>query len=655
MITFDFETKSCADLQKVGAWVYSEHPSTDVVCACWAIGQGEIQSWWPGKGGMPRDLKDAIERGELVEAHNVAFERSIWMNVTAPRYGWVLPAPEQWRDTMAVASYYGLPAKLNSLSAVLGFPGKNSEGGRLITRYSKLHLPTSKTEIPPEDFNKFIEYCKQDVRIERLISNLLGDLPERELPHFLLNQKVNLRGLRLDYEGIEKAIGIVDARAEKLNKMFRAITGLNATQRDKALQWFNANGLKLDNLRADYLEELLEEGLPKSKARDALELRLRINKASTKKLNAMARQCGSDGIARFQSRYHGAQTGRETGTGIQPLNLSRGWEDVDPECLVRDIGYGDADYLDMVYGDAIEAVGRASRHYITAREGNRILAGDFASIEAIGLSILAGEEWKVDAFRRGVKIYEHMADKIYKLAPGTVTKATHPQERQDGKTAELACGYQGSLGAWRKFDSSDRHSDERVVEIVKMWRQEHPMIQTFWRELESAAIQAVRSGSVHGYRDIGFETVDDWLSMILPNGKRIWYWRPELRLGWPNWHKPLTDEACALKECDCEQRIQLSYHAQKMGQWGRVFTYGGKLAENATQATCREVLKPAEHALEKAGYPLVLSVYDEIVCDVPKGKGSKKEFQDIMQSSREPWFADWPITVEVWEGYRYRK
>src|ERR1700676_2136375 len=130
--------------------------------------------------------------------------------------------------------------------------------------------------------------------------------------------------------------------------------------------------------------------------------------------------------------------------------------------LVRDIMHGDPEWLDAVYGDAMEAVSRASRHWIVAEEGHQIYAGDFVSIEAVILACLAGEQWKIDAFRSGAKIYELMGDKIHGLPPGTVTKATHPKERQDGKTGELAFGYQGALNAWLKFDDSGRHTDERI-------------------------------------------------------------------------------------------------------------------------------------------------------------------------------------------------
>ena len=686
MITIDFETKSYADLKKVGAWAYSEDPTTDIICVAYGIDSEPIQTWWPDKEGVgiPGELLSAIEDGQEAEAHNVAFERAIWQNVLVPRYGWVMPHEDQWRDTMAVACYYALPAALDKLAYVLGFEGKDPEGGRLITKYSKLHLKTAKPKIPDhewvpwsemtkverdkapqareeggyfnEDFSEFVAYCVKDVQIEQSVSDYLGDLPARELPVFQLDQRINMRGLHLDTEGIRQATAIVDERGRTLTEEFRTITGFSPTQRDKVMGWFAEQGLKLENMQAPYLKEILEDGdLESGPARRAIAIRVGINKASTKKLDAMARQQGANGRARFQTRYHGAVTGRWTGGGFQPLNLNRGFDDMDPEQLVRDIMHGDASWLDMVYGDAMDAISKATRYWVTAAPGNRIISGDFRSIEAIILACLAGEEWKVDAFREGVKLYEYMGDKIHGLASGTVSKSTHPQERQDGKTGELAFGYQGALGAWLKFDTSGRHSDARIIEICRAWRAEHPEIVALWGGLGAAAIRATRTGKLETYRQIGFERVDEWLTMILPNHKRLWYWNPQIRICPPRWCRPREIEACREGTCSHTPAPQLFYMAQKTGQWQWVSTYGGKLTENACQAVSREILVPAVLRAEEAGYSPVLTVYDEIVAEVPEDFGSIDEFKSLMTGPLPDWCDDWPVTVDAWEGQRYRK
>ena len=673
MITIDFETKSYADLKKVGAWAYSEDPTTDVICACWGIDDQPIQEWWPGKfqiDDIPSGLSLLINAGYTVEAHNVAFERSIWQNVLVPKYGWVLPTDDQWRDTMAVACYLSLPPALDKLARALGFPPKDPEGARLVTKYSKLYLKTAKTTIPEKDFRKFVNYCAHDVRLEQAIGDELGDLPRRELEVFLLDQRINMRGIYLDREGIDAATAIVDCRSEELTEEFVTLTKLKPTQRDKIMAWCAQEGVELENLQADYLEDLLDGDLPSGSVRAALGIRVRINKASTKKLAAMSRQGGTDGRARWQTRYHGAVTGRSTGSGFQPLNLNRGFEDVSPNQLVRDIMRRDAGWLNLVYGDAMDAVAKASRHWIMAQEGHKLMVGDYVSMEAVVLACLAGEQWKIDAFARGDKIYELMGDKIHNLPAGTVSKETHPQERQDGKIGELAFGYQGALGAWLKFDNSGRHTDEKIIEICKAWRAEHPAIVGFWWALDNAAIAAVRTGgrvALYG-SGIAFELADEWLTMILPNGKRLWYRDPQLRATMPQWHQPATKKDCAAGICDCQARPQVTYMAQKTGQWQRVHSYGGKWAENATQAVSRELLEDAKLRLGQKYDPslqadgllhpsescIILTVYDEIVCEVPDGYGSVQELKGIM-SEVPAWAEGWPISVRVWEGLRYRK
>jgi DNA polymerase len=248
-----------------------------------------------------------------------------------------------------------------------------------------------------------------------------------------------------------------------------------------------------------------------------------------------------------------------------------------------------------------------------------------------------------------------MADKIYELPPGTVTEKTDPR-RKDGKTGELAFGFGGALGAWLKFDSSGRHSDERIIEICKAWRAEHPMVLALWRGLENAAKQAVRNpGTIAKYRQIAFEVVDEWLTMILPDGKRLWYYEPKLTMGMPAWHNDRYEE-CRQGTCDHEPVQKLSYMSQKDGQWKRVFTYGGKLTENAVQATSRQILVPAMRRVEEAGYPIILTVYDEIVAEAPIGFGSLEEFAELMAGPLPDFAKDWPITLgPPWEGTRYRK
>jgi DNA polymerase len=315
---------------------------------------------------------------------------------------------------------------------------------------------------------------------------------------------------------------------------------------------------------------------------------------------------------------------------------------------------GDADWLNALYGSATDAIAKASRYWILAPTGKKLVGADYVSVEAVILACLAGEDWKIEAFRRKEPIYERTADKIYGLPTGTVTKKSHPVERQDGKTCELAFGYQGSLGAWLKFDSTGRHSDEAILGFNRAWRDAHPRTVALWRSLEAAALTAMGGGKSYISNDVYFERIDEWLTMCLLNGKRLWYYQPEVRMGWPAWHKPKTDEDCAAGTCDHEKVPQLTYMSQKEGQWRRVSTYGGKLTENLVQATSRELMEHARLQAEAAGYHPILTVYDELLCEEDEDFGSPEELKEIMEQLPE-WAWDWPITADPWSGTRYRK
>ena len=659
-LTLDFETRSEVDLTKSNPWTYAEDLSTDVICAAWKRNDRACESWLNPKLDGPRSspisLFDYIgDTDGPIYAFNVAFEISIWENVMVPRYGWPPIHRSRWRDTQALANYLALPPSLGALCKVLDLPGKNPEGSRLISKYSKLHLKSAKLEIPLADVFKFLDYCRQDVEQEVAVDEKLGELPESEQQLFLEDLEVNLRGLALDMPGLSAAREVVKVRRAELASDFREATGLNPSQRGAFKEWLQEAEVEVDNMQSEYLDKYLEEENVCSDIEEVMRLYMAYNKASVSKLDAMLRNADSTDRARFQTRYHGANTGRNTGAGIQPLNLPRTYEEFDPDMVVRDIDRRNPHYLDAVYGDAVECVSKALRHYITAARGHRFIVADFVSIEAVILAVLAGESWKIEAFRNKEPIYEKTADIVFGLAPGTVTKHTHPNERYVGKVCELASGYQGSVGAWRKFDTSDRFTDEEVRAIVKKWREGHPATVSLWRDLEIAARVVVETGSTVNVGPLRLGMAGSFMYMEAPNGKRIWYAHPELALAMPAWHNTKEEEDCAAGVCSCQPTMQLRYKSWKAGQWRSVFTYGGKLTENACQFVSRELLRVAQTRVMRAGgYPVVLTVYDEIVAECPDGFGSVEEMVRLMEMPVS-WAEDWPYRADGWEGRRYKK
>ena len=228
--------------------------------------------------------------------------------------------------------------------------------------------------------------------------------------------------------------------------------------------------------------------------------------------------------------------------------------------------------------------------------------------------------------------------------------------RKLGKTAELASGFQGWIGAWKAFGADKFFSDEEIKKSILSWRAASPKIVEFWGGqikdwyphcygLEGAAIQAVLyPGTKFEYRGISYQVKNDTLFCQLLSGRYLTY------------HKPI------LRSSDRKQdTYSLSYEGwntnPKNGAigWIRMDTYGGKLTENVVQATARDILAHAIVNLERNNYPVVLHVHDEIVAEVPENFGSVEEFESIM-GLMPPWAADWPIKAKGgWRGKRYAK
>ena len=217
----------------------------------------------------------------------------------------------------------------------------------------------------------------------------------------------------------------------------------------------------------------------------------------------------------------------------------------------------------------------------------------------------------------------------------------HPLRKNLGKIAELASGYGGWVKAWIKFGADKYMNEEEMKRNILKWRDESPAIIDFWAGLEDSAIKAVESpGQCFGYRDIRYQTKGGVLYCQLPSGRAIPY------------HSPQISEGMRYGKLN----KSLSYMGVgDQTKWIRLHTYGGKLAENVSQATSRDIFAPALIKLEDAGYPVVLQTHDEPCSEVPMGFGSIEQYEAIMQDS-PAWCADWPIKADGgWRGHRYRK
>lgn len=650
----DFETKSACNLKKHGAWVYSEDSTTEVLC---------MAVKWERKPALiaPREVgyvTALIEQADIIEAHNASFEYAIWTNVCVPRYGWPSLPLEKLRCSAAKAAMYALPRDLEGACRALGLAvQKDMEGHRLMLKMCKPRKPRKdEPEINPNDphgyywhedpvdLERLCRYCMNDVLAEEELSSVLHDLPEKELQIWRLDQTINARGIAADLNACRAMIEMVEEHEAKLLKELRKLTHgavKTAKQIEQMRGYLRGLGVDLPDLAAPTVMEALKKTDLNDDARKILEIRRSLGRSSSAKYQAIIDRASNDGRVRGTLLYHGAGTGRWSGAGIQPQNFpSRIKVSDEPEEMLNVILAGGLGLHNAIYDDdPMSTAGAVTRSCLVAASGRDLVVADYSAIEGRGLAWLAGEETELAIYRSDADVYIATAAMILHKPYDRVTK----DERQSpGKIATLACGYGGSVGAVRKFGGEGMTDDEIKEQIVWPWREAHPMTVRFWRELEDACMNAVSyRGRIFNARAISFRVQSKFLFCRLPSGRLLRYFDPQIL--------PMETSWGEIKDCVTYMTVD-----SLTEKWVRTNTYGGKLAENVTQAICRDLMAEAMLRLEAAGYPIVLTVHDEIVSEVPEGFGSVEEFERIM-CEVPAWAKGFPIKAAGWRGKRYKK
>jgi DNA polymerase len=634
-ISIDFETYSECDIKTAGGYNYAAHPSTEVICMAWAIDDEDPQLWTPSEL-VPERLCDAILDGAEVWAWNAAFERAVWEHCLKDTGIFPHVQPHQWNDTAALGATLALPRALGQCAEVLDLvEQKDTRGRYLIQRLCKPYRGERRRD--QHLLDELYEYCKQDVVTERAIKKYVQQykpMGEHEREVWLLDQAINWRGVGIDTTNVANALDLIVATAERLNASVVDITDgalSGVGSRAQVMAWCRDQGYRLGGYDKNaILEALADPALPPV-VRDVLKVRQTLGKASTSKYLSMQNLAGHDNRARGVFSYHGAQTGRWAGRGFQPQNLPRPAFD-DADNCVKLFEHRDPELLEILYGDPMVALSSTLRSMIVPDAGNRLLVADFNAIEARVLAWLAGEQAPLDVFASGQCIYCHAATSIYGR---TITKADK-EERQIGKVAVLALGYQGGVGAFQTMAAAYRVeiSDEMADDIKVKWRKANRNISRFWYALEEAAKNAVvHRGHAFEAGPITFKCHGDFLFAKLPSGRRLAYYKPVIGNN-------------GLEFWGTDSRLG--------GRWAKLTTYGGKLCENVTQAVSRDLLADAMLRVEAAGYPVVMSVHDEVVSEAPIGFGSLEEFERLMCVMPD-WATGLPMAVEGFECERYRK
>jgi DNA polymerase bacteriophage-type len=573
----------------------------------------------------------------------------------APRYGWPLIPIERQRCTQAMCLALGLPARLSAAANALELSHRKDAAGERLMHQTSKPRRAHKDENPDgvywfedaERLDRLYSYCAQDVRVERELYNRLPPLSPTEQQLWQLNHQINVRGFHIDRAFAEAAREIAGAAAPEIDAEIAEITGGDITsinQVAKLTAWLQDHGCSLQKLDKKAIERQLQKGDDELAApvRRVLELRLGGAQAAVKKINALLARAGADDRIRGGFRHHAAATGRWGGEGFQPQNLKRPVVD-DLDAAIAAVATGDYQHVRSLYARPLAVVGDCSRAMIRAAEGLSLIGADFSSIESRVLAWAAGENWKLDSYRRFDATHDPRDEPycvtaciIFNRPNGTYAK--DDPERNVGKTCDLAFGYAGGLGAWRKFES-DRFTDDEVKAFIRGWRQAHPEIKRLWDRLDRAAWTAVQErGRVVRCGVVRFQCDGLFLQLTLPSGRKLSYPQPRIIGNEREQHVVFADNAAGQFQ-DCR-------HGQG--------AYGGLWTENVVSGIARDLLADAMLRIEAAGYPIILHVHDEVVAEVPEGFGSTDEFIHLM--IRKPaWALDLPIAAKAWTGKRYTK
>jgi DNA polymerase bacteriophage-type len=683
----DTETFSEVPLRD-GTHAYAER--AEVMLLTWAVDEGPVHCWDRTEfNGLPGELHDAVLKAETFWWQNGGmFDRPVLKHAMPALYS-VMPE-HKWRDTMVQAYAHGLPGSMGALSEIfkLGDAGKDKRGKQLIQLFCKPRPANSKVSrytrlTHPAEWAEFKEYAKQDIVSMRALH---AKIPKWNYPNnteelnlWFLDQRMNMGGLYVDVDLAEKAIEAVAAEQASLaERTHEATDGVvcSATQRDALLNHILAeHGVSLPDMRSDTLERRLNDVELPAPVRELISIRLMASTSSTSKYKRLVRGVGSDGYLRGLTQFCGAaRTGRDAHRLFQPGNMMR------PTLPQSDIEIGidsiKAGCADLVTENVMELCANTMRSVIIAPPGQKIVVSDLANIEGRVAAWVAGEAWKLQAFRdydagTGPDLYVKAYSEAFRVALDAVDKKL----RQIGKVMELMLAYGGGVGAfltgaatyginlddlaasgrdaipphiwadaenfWNWCVETKRntyglaHDTFCVCDSIKrLWRLSNPAISGVWGVLESAAQLAIDNPGeeFRAGQWLTFDRKGNWLRIKLPSGRYLNYPSPQA-----------GDSITYLGQNQYTRKFE------------RLKTYGGKLLENVCQAIARDVLFYHLPALAEARYDVRLRVHDEVLAYAPDGLMYGAKHLSKLISAPHAWAPGLPLAAAGFEGYRYRK
>lgn len=691
----DLETYSEASLRAAGTHRYSDPDARpEVMLFTYAIDDDGPAFCWDltTKAPMPKDLANPLwDDGVGLVIQNSHFDRTLLRKVLGIKI-------KQGRihDTMIQAMVHSIPGGLEKMGYAIGLPEdkqKSKRGYELLRlfcmpRPKNVILRRATSETHPVEWAEFIEYAKQDVVAMREAYNKMpmwnyrpGSF-ERKL--WCLDQKINDRGVAVDLEFAKAAIGAADQAQAALRDEIRAETAgevSSATKRDLLLAYLlEEHGVRLPDMTSDTLNRRMDDPELPDSVRQLIAIRLEATMVSSAKYKALVNATSPDGRLRNTLQFAGAlRTQRWAGRLFQAHNMKRPDFDFKREATLNlYIAAVKAGVLDMVHDEPMRVLANLVRGCLVAAKGKKLCIADLSNIEGRMLPWLAGEAWKIAAFHDIDKgIGDDMYRQSYAKAFNVPVGGVDDYQRQIGKVMELMLGYGGGVGAfitgaatykidldelaeavWLVADPAALRAAEGVrvwmmeqgfpsyglephvyaaCELLKAaWREAHPASVALWKQAETSVRAAINNkGAAFRIGEwVKAQCNGNWLRIRLPSGRYLCYLNPKV-----------------------SAKGDISYMgiSQYTRQWTRIKTYGGKLVENLDQAASRDVLAWEMPDIDKSGYPIVLTVHDEIVSETEDTDEFGSDTLAAMMVRPKPWAPGLPLAAKGFETYRYRK
>ena len=655
MITIDIETKSDKDISKCGVYAYTDTPYFDILLFAYSIDEQPVQVVDMANGEeIPENVLVAlVDENVIKRAFNVNFERvclSKYLRKNYPQYfqsysidedtvGDFLN-PESWHCSMIHARTLGLLLSLAEVGKVLGIEQQKMTEGKALIKFfcvpydtidgvPQFHSPTDY----PDKWEIFKAYNKRDVEAELEIDRRLSRFPVPDFlwKEFYLDQEINDRGILVDMQLADKAIGLDAEAKEELTAEMKRLTGVeNPNSVYQLLDWLETQGYKSDSLGKTQVQELIKTA--KEPVKSVLQMRLQLSKSSVKKYTAMKNTACSDNRARGMFSFYGAsRTGRWAGRNVQLQNLPQNHlpDLTEARELVK---YSSFEDIQMLYDDVPDTLSQLIRTAFIPRQGMKFIVADFSAIEARVIAWLAGEEWRMKAFANGEDIYCASASKMFGVP--VVKHGENGHLRQKGKISELACGFGGSVGAMKAMGADSLGlSDTELKQIVTDWREASPHITELWWAVDRAVKKAVKEKTATKTHGLLFSYEAGFLFIRLPSGRRLAYAKPYI----------------GKNKFGGESVTYMGINAQK--KWDRLESYGPKFVENCVQGIARDLLMYSMQTLSQ--YFIVGHIHDEMIIECPK---DTKLDEICQQMARTPdWAKGLLLRADGYECSFYKK